>query len=428
MKPAISVENLGKSYRLSHESGGKGYRTLRESLAGMVSAPLQRLRSAGNTSASSEEFWALKDVCFDVMPGEVVGIIGRNGAGKSTLLKILSRITKPSHGQVIVRGRVGSLLEVGTGFHPELTGRENIILNGSILGMSRRHITDKFDAIVDFSGVEQFIDVPVKRYSSGMYVRLAFAVAAHLEPEVLVVDEVLAVGDAQFQAKCIGKMGEVARAGRTVLFVSHNMSAIKELCPRIILLRGGRLHSEGSGDNVIAEYLSEASVSSTGDFDLETHPARSSRYSNIVRRLSLRAADGNASSEFLPNTDLHITLHLRSDSAIRDPRVAIAIEDAYARRIFTVASYLGDCKLGELCGSAQVNCCIPRLPLGPGRYLVSVSVADKHQRLLDSVDCAAWFQVGWQNSYGNGERFLPVYGPVLHESIWTKTSSEPQSS
>jgi lipopolysaccharide transport system ATP-binding protein len=287
--------------------------------------------------------------------------------------------------------------------------------------MSRRHISAKFDEIVDFSGVEQFIDVPVKRYSSGMYVRLAFAVAAHLEPEVLVVDEVLAVGDAQFQAKCIGKLGEVARTGRTVLFVSHNMSAIKELCQRIILLRAGRLHSDGSGDNVIAEYLSEASVSGTGDFDLELHPARAKKHAKIIRSLSLRTADGNAASEFLPNTDLHINLVLRSDSVIVDPRVAIAIEDAYARRIFTVASYFGDCNLPELCGSAEMRCCIPRLPLGPGRYLVSVSVADKHQHLLDSVDCAAWFQVGWQNSYGNGERYLPVYGPVLHESIWRRT-------
>ncbi|MBA3514345.1 MAG: ABC transporter ATP-binding protein [Pyrinomonadaceae bacterium] len=251
MKPIIQAEDLSKQYQIGARE--EGYSTLRENIVGAVKAPLKRLRR-GERSAD-ELIWALKEVSFKVEPGEVVGIIGRNGAGKSTLLKILSRITKPTTGGVDLYGRVGSLLEVGTGFHPELTGRENIYLNGAILGMKRAEIERNFDDIVAFAEVEKFLDTPVKRFSSGMYVRLAFAVAAHLEPEVLIVDEVLAVGDANFQKKCLGKMGEVAKEGRTVLFVSHNMIAVKSLCGRAMLLEGGRLTHEGSVDEVVDVYL-----------------------------------------------------------------------------------------------------------------------------------------------------------------------------
>ena len=222
---AIRVENLGKAYKIAHNTGRGSYKTLQEDLLHLVKRPFSQ-----NGAPRSETFWALKEVSFEVKQGEVLGIIGRNGAGKSTLLKILSRITRPTTGYAEMHGRVGSLLEVGTGFHPELTGRENIFLNGAVLGMSRRDIQRKFDEIVQFAEVEQFLDTPVKRYSSGMYMRLAFAVAAHLEPEILVVDEVLAVGDAEFQKKSLGKMGEVAKSGRTVLFVSHNMVAVQSLC------------------------------------------------------------------------------------------------------------------------------------------------------------------------------------------------------
>src|SRR5438445_11177409 len=226
MKPAIVVENLIKSYRIGQRE--RGYRTFREAMVDAAKAPFRRLRQLGSDETNGDDtFWALKDVSFEVQPGEVVGIIGRNGAGKSTLLKILSQIVEPTSGYAEVRGRMGSLLEVGTGFHPELTGRENIYLNGSILGMANREINKKFDEIVAFSEIEKFLDTPVKRYSSGMYVRLAFAVAAHLEPEILVVDEVLAVGDASFQKKCLGKMQEIGRRGQTVLFVSHNMQAVE---------------------------------------------------------------------------------------------------------------------------------------------------------------------------------------------------------
>src|SRR5438046_3463094 len=233
-QPAIRVQNLSKQYRIG--TADRRNRTFREAVNDAAVAPFRRLKSLGNGGASEETIWALKDVSFDVQPGEVVGIIGRNGAGKSTLLKILSRITKPTSGRVEIRGRVASLLEVGTGFHSELTGRENVYLNGAILGMARREIDRKFDEIVAFAEVEKFIDTPVKRYSSGMYLRLAFAVAAHLEPEILVVDEVLAVGDAAFQKKCLGRIGEVAQGGRTVLFVSHNMGAIRSLCTEVIWL------------------------------------------------------------------------------------------------------------------------------------------------------------------------------------------------
>jgi lipopolysaccharide transport system ATP-binding protein len=247
--PAISVSGLSKSYRIRHE-GRAAYTTFREAVVGKIKAPFQR-----KSPPSEEEFWALRDVSFDVQPGEVLGIIGRNGAGKSTLLKILSRITDPTSGSVKIRGRVASLLEVGTGFHPELTGRENIFLNGAILGMSRLEIKKKFDEIVAFADVERFLDTPVKRYSSGMYVRLAFAVAAHLEPEILIVDEVLAVGDAEFQKKCLGKMESEAKGGRTVIFVSHQMNVVSTFCQKGLLLQKGGVVAHGNISAIIDQYL-----------------------------------------------------------------------------------------------------------------------------------------------------------------------------
>ncbi len=254
--PAITIENLSKEYAI----GGRkeSHRTIREALAGGLKSPLRMLRRLAGGAAREERFFALKDVNFEVAPGESVGIIGRNGAGKSTLLKILSRITEPTSGRVELSGRVSSLLEVGTGFHPELTGRENIFLNGVILGMSRSEIRKKFDEIVAFSEIERFLDTPVKRYSSGMYVRLAFAVAAHLDPEILIVDEVLAVGDASFQKKCLGKMEEAGREGRTVLFVSHNMPALRSICGRAIWLSDGCVHRRGPSGEVVDAYLRQS--------------------------------------------------------------------------------------------------------------------------------------------------------------------------
>ena len=265
---AVSVTSLSKSYLVGHNAAqGERYSALRDVLARSARNLARKTRDMFQGRAivqgdEVEEFWALKDVSFDVKQGEVVGILGRNGAGKSTLLKILSRITEPTKGRVQINGRVASLLEVGTGFHPELSGRENIYLNGAILGMSRREIRNKFDQIVDFAEVEKFLDTPVKRYSSGMYVRLAFSVAAHLEPEILIVDEVLAVGDAQFQKKCLGKMEGVSREGRTVLFVSHNLGAVRSLCQRCLIVKNGRIIADDRADLALSAYLKEGSDAS----------------------------------------------------------------------------------------------------------------------------------------------------------------------
>jgi len=252
-KPIIQVQTLGKKYLLRHQQTGRRYQALRDVIAGKAKSLVKF--GGRDPLPALEEFWALRDVSFSVQQGEIVGIIGRNGAGKSTLLKLLSRITEPTLGSIRLRGRVASLLEVGTGFHPELTGRENIFLNGAILGMTKVEIKRKFDEIVAFAEVEKFLDTPVKRYSSGMHVRLAFAVAAHLEPETLIVDEVLAVGDAQFQKKCMGKMGEVSRQGRTILFVSHNMVAVQNLCGRGIILERGQMRFDGPVEQAISEHL-----------------------------------------------------------------------------------------------------------------------------------------------------------------------------
>src|SRR6476659_4807334 len=255
MPVAISVENLSKCYRIASQRDAHQKTTsLREELARFVTLPLRHWKKVNRVQAG-EEFWALRNVSFEVEQGDVLGIIGRNGAGKSTLLKILSRITKPTTGRARLRGRLGSLLEVGTGFNPELSGRDNVFLNGAILGMPRAEIKRRFDEIVGFAEVERFIDTPVKHYSSGMYLRLAFAVAAHLEPEILLVDEVLAVGDAQFQRKSLGKMGEVAAEGRTVLFVSHNLAIIQALCKRTVLLERGQIVEDGPSREVVASYL-----------------------------------------------------------------------------------------------------------------------------------------------------------------------------
>ena len=280
MATAIDAQGLGKRYRIGELQAAYG--TLRESLSHAAK------RFAGQESRRSrEEIWALRDVSFEVQQGEVLGVIGRNGAGKSTLLKVLTRITSPTVGRAAIRGRVGSLLEVGTGFHPELTGRENIYLNGAILGMKRREIQQKLPEIVDFSGVSQFLDTPVKRYSSGMYVRLAFSVAAHLEPEILLVDEVLAVGDAEFQARCLGRMEDLGDTGRTVLFVSHNMQAIAQLCDRALLLEGGSIARDGRSEEVVAHYLQTAA----GAGSSRTWSADEAPGDDLVRLRSVRIVD-----------------------------------------------------------------------------------------------------------------------------------------
>jgi lipopolysaccharide transport system ATP-binding protein len=308
MKPIIQIEHLSKQYALGVRDAA--YDTLRESIVRTIRAPFERGRR-GNGKRNSETIWALKDVGFEVAPGEVIGVIGRNGAGKSTLLKVLSRITEPTSGRARLYGRVASLLEVGTGFHAELTGRENIYLNGAILGMKRSEIDSKFDQIVDFSELEKFLDTPVKRYSSGMYMRLAFAVASHLEPEILVIDEVLAVGDVSFQRKCLGKMGDAAREGRTVLFVSHNMVAVQSLCTRAVWLEKGELHEDGKTSPVISNYLSATLAIPTEQVweDIMTAPGNDQIR---IRRASVRSAGNEASDSMTVSTPITIEFEYRN--------------------------------------------------------------------------------------------------------------------
>ena len=331
-KTAIRVTNLSKRYRISLGQQKRGYRTLRESISEKISSIAHRER------VEKQDFWALKDINFEVKKGESLGIIGRNGAGKSTLLKILSRITKPTEGRAVLDGRVGSLLEVGTGFHAELTGRENVYLNGAILGMHRSEIERKFDEIIAFSEIEQFLDTPVKRYSSGMYVRLAFAVAAHLEPEILIVDEVLAVGDTEFQKKCLGKMGDVTSEGRTVLFVSHNMGAVKRLCSRAILLEKGSIQMIGETEKVIDYYLDTSSIGSNTTVDL---PNSSGLGRTFGRGLTLTIKDesGNPRNVFKIGEKWIVRLEFEVYKNIENFTASIGISTLEATTIITYWSH-----------------------------------------------------------------------------------------
>ncbi len=368
---ALRVEGLGKQYRIGKAEAA--YRTFRDVLADTLSAPFRRAVGLlrGNAAAAnnlSETIWALKDVSFEVKKGEVVGIIGRNGAGKSTLLKILSSITEPTTGEVKLYGRVGALLEVGTGFHPELTGRENIYLNGAILGMSRAEIKRKFDEIVAFAEVEKFIDTPVKHYSSGMGLRLGFAVAAHLEPEILIVDEVLAVGDAAFQKKCLGKMGEVAGEGRTVLFVSHNMAAVQSLCERGIVLSAGQLVVDGAVSNAISTYL--ATMTSISTERVWDSPEEAPGCPEVkLHRISVRPADGtphdpiHTDSEvileflywnFVPDLILNLSLHVYNEHGILAFNTFPILETVWNGKPFPQGLFRSTCRIqGNLLNDGQ---------------------------------------------------------------------------
>jgi lipopolysaccharide transport system ATP-binding protein len=425
---AISTRGLGKQYQVAQR---RPHDTLRDVLTTVGKAGLDGIRGAGRSTetapAAEASIWALRGVSFSVDKGEVVGIIGRNGAGKSTLLKILSRITPPTEGTAEVRGRLGSLLEVGAGFHPELTGRENVYLNGAILGMRRAEIQRKFDAIVGFAEVERFLDMPVKRYSSGMYVRLAFAVAAHLDPQVLVVDEVLAVGDNAFQRKCLGRMDEVRRRGRTVLFVSHNMAAIQQLCSRVLLLKDGVLIADGPPQSVVETYLADVAHTADGPLDVSRVARGSAQFGPIIRRLSLCDEAGVTTGVFGPEDSLVVELVVAPPFPLREPRLAAAIEDASGRRITTVASYFRPEGLAQIAGPCRVRCTVPRLGLGNGHYLLSVSVHDKYLGMLDSLENVAAFDVEWRNNFRTGEPYYPFYGPVLTPSFWEKLELDPQS-
>ena len=420
--PAISVEGIGKLYQLAHQSDR--HTSFREALTALALAPVRRFRQLRGTDASMEDFWALRDVSFTVQPGEVVGIVGRNGAGKSTLLKILSRIAEPTEGRAVMKGRIASLLEVGTGFHPELSGRENVYLNGSILGMKRREIAAKFDAIVAFAEVEKFLDTPVKRYSSGMYVRLAFAVAAHLEPEILIVDEVLAVGDAEFQKRCLGKMKEISESGdRTVLFVSHNMSAVSALCTRAVLLANGRLEVDGSPAEVIQQYLIPASFDAGAGVDLRTAAGRPVGKEALFQTLRIRGAHGEAVTTLLPGDDVSLDLGIALPAPLRSPRIGVGVNNARGDRVFAIATYLSPKPVERIDAASTVQVDFTLPPLYPGRYTLDISLSAEDGNFMDQVESAAAFDVLQDGYLGSTHPYFPEMGMVLVPSEWRATTA-----
>lgn len=373
---ALRVDSLGKRYRLG---GSQPYRTLRDSIANLFSGG--RRKNDGGKS----EFWALRDVSFELQQGEVLGIVGRNGAGKSTLLKLLSRITTPDTGQIEVHGRIGSLLEVGTGFHPELTGRENIFMNGILLGMTRSEIGRKFDEIVAFSGVEDFLDTPVKRYSSGMRVRLGFAVAAHLDPDILVIDEVLAVGDAEFQRKCLGRMNEVASEGRTVLYVSHQMDSIVGLCSRAIWLDKGALRLDGKPEHVVKEYLGSGAATGLAS-DLSNAEFRDGSGDARLLSVEIAGADGAPPTCGSP---LSFKIRWQSSAAARGAWVVrIAVRDQFDRVITLFDNELSGDFLNENIPECEAVCNVDRMPLIPAIYYADISLWSgrvRHDRILRAL-------------------------------------------
>ena len=423
---AIHIDGLAKKY---HIGKLKRKNNLQEALASTALRPVRAIQSLvhrnGHHRTGYETLWALKDISFEVKHGEVTGIIGRNGAGKSTLLKILSRITDPTEGYADVYGRVGSLLEVGTGFHPELTGRENIYLNGAILGMKRAEIRGKFDEIVAFSEVEQFIDTPVKYYSSGMYVRLAFAVAAHLEPEILLVDEILAVGDANFQRKCLGKMGDVAKEGRTVLFVSHNMGAVKSLCSTAILLKGGRLAFQGNTQDAINKYLLKHQANMN---DLSQVPHREGK--GPIRFRSVEVLDHSGLQSDVVQSGEEISIELNYDGGnAKYPKAGVVFRIYFytvlGERLFTCSTRYANKKPthdyaehGRLPSSGRIRCSIPKLPLKPGQYSLEFACSVDHRTVSDYIPNAMTLTVVEGDFFGRGILPPASEGPMLVENSW----------
>jgi lipopolysaccharide transport system ATP-binding protein len=398
---AIRIEGLSKRYRLGEE----------RPLAGWLRAAFRR--------PGPEEIWALRDVDLEVARGEAVGIVGRNGAGKSTLLKILARITRPSSGRATLCGRVGSLLEVGTGFHPELTGRENVYLNGAILGLRRAEIRARFDEIVDFAGVERFIDTPVKRYSSGMRVRLAFAVAAHLEPEILIVDEVLAVGDAEFQSRCLGKMSDAAGSGRTVLFVSHNLSALRALCTRGVWLEAGRIAAQGDVASVVDAYLKESHRRAGAPVALRRDRGGSGelRFTRVELRAGTAAGRARGAATGRP---LALALGFASagDAPLKNVRVAILVLDALGNRVFATDTRLVNADFAELPPAGEIVCEIPDLPLAAGSYPLGLwaTVSDA---VADHVEDALLLHVEEGDVFGTGRTTVAEkHGPIAVRHTW----------
>jgi lipopolysaccharide transport system ATP-binding protein len=414
-QPAIEVSGLSKRYVIQHESR---HDNLRDTLHHNARKLWRRFR--WGTGFETEDFYALRDVSFTVQPGEVVGIVGRNGAGKSTLLKVLSRITEPTTGRVALRGRVASLLEVGTGFHPDLTGRENVFLNGAILGMSRAEIRAKFDEIVAFAEVERFLDTPVKRYSSGMYVRLAFAVAAHLEPEILIVDEVLAVGDDAFQKKCLGKMREVAAShSRTVLFVSHNMSAVHGLCQRALLLEGGRTAAFGPTDEVVGRYLQQGGSS---DGRYVASGAGATRTAAIAA-IELRNAQNETSSSFGNGSPLTVRIEYARAAAFTDALCpSVVVRNGAGVPLFHHHSKLNKQLFGNLPPGGSFSFQLAKLPLPAGTYYVSAGLV-ANGRLLDHAENVLEFHVTDGSFFAPGEYSPASHGVVLVDGEWSTSAT-----
>jgi len=409
---AIKVENLGKKYVINHETSNSDD-NFREVLIGNTKKMLSSLNPFRKSKVdrpghTREDFWALNDVNFTINKGDKVGIIGRNGAGKSTLLKVLSRITEPTTGKIYINGRIASLLEVGTGFHPELTGRENIYLNGAILGMSRKEITEKFEEIVAFAEVEIFLDTPVKRYSSGMYVRLAFAVAAHLEPEILIVDEVLAVGDVEFQKKCLGKMGKVSREGRTVIFVSHNMKAIESLCNKAIFMKNGSINYQGEVQKAIQKYHFGQNKY---DFSIDNCARRDGV--GGAKLINFSIYDINHKSISIIDTDKKYTIELEinvSDEYIgKELDIGLTIDNEMGERLITMLSSWRNKFLVSNEKKILVICEIDSFPLVKGNYLVSYSIAHKGIT-LDYIEHFHMIEI--QNNYNETTR-TSEHGDVM---------------
>jgi lipopolysaccharide transport system ATP-binding protein len=420
MMPAIRIENLSKLYRIGRLAP-TSYRTLRESVGEGLRSSWRRLRRVASRRPSSNgedtttPLWALRDISFEVGHGEVVGIIGPNGAGKSTLLKILSGITKPTAGGAWLHGRVGCLLEVGTGFHPELTGRENIYLNGAILRMSRREIARKFDEIVAFAGVEPFLDTPVKRYSSGMYVRLAFAVAAHLESEILIVDEVLAVGDAEFQKKCLNKMGDVARSGRTVLFVSHNMVAVQNLCGRAVLLAHGQMRCAGPCQDVLATYLNTRPAGAAADLQAYRTPGSIP----ILRAITLLDDGGQPAERFRTGGPVTIRIDYDSPVPLDAPVFGVEVEGLMGEKLFYLQTLAQHGPIARLPQRGVAYCRVPQLPLQPSSYKLSIYCSQRHvPGELDALERAVALEVDSTDYFGTG--FMPhnSTGLFLVRAAW----------
>ena len=423
MQPILQIEHLSKEYVLTRDSFEQS--GVRAGLARKWASLRRSSRSNVRDENSPESFWALKDISFNVNEGDVVGIIGRNGAGKSTLLKIVSRITDPTDGRVVVRARMASLLEVGTGFHPELTGRENIFLNGAILGMRKAEIVSQFDEIVAFAELEKFLDTPVKHYSSGMHVRLGFAVAAHLNREILIVDEVLAVGDMAFQKKCLGKMSEVSRVGRTVLFVSHNMAAVENLCRRGIVLNGGKIAFEGTAKEAVLDYLGRVSGSrdSTGHIvDLTTAPDRRFARLPLLKRLELYSDDNRPLANDLQiGARLQVRIHFDLPELTENFNVGLGFDNSYGQRVFTAQSQFQPGRGAHArVGPQAYTCDIPSLTLTPGEYSLRIWL-EINDTEADLINDAVRIRIIESDYYGTGK--VPWNGAFVLKHRWSKQSA-----